>query len=126
MKDLKALADTLVAACRDGREDDLLSTIYADDAASVEAVEMGQGRDSVGLDAIRGKHAWWNSAMDVSGSSVSDPMLHGDDRFAVIFEVQGREKATGNTFDMKEVGVYTVADGKIVREEFFYAPNRQG
>ena len=47
-------------------------------------------------------------------------MLHGEDRFAVIFEVQGKEKASGNAFDMKEVGIYHVADGKIVREEFFY------
>ena len=57
--------------------------------------------------------------MKASGGSVSDPMLHGEDRFAVIFEVQGKEKATGTKFDVKEVAVYHVADGKIVREEFF-------
>ncbi len=47
-------------------------------------------------------------------------MMHGDDRFAVIFEASGKEKATGKPFSMKEVAVYHVADGKIVREEFFY------
>ncbi|MFD2856413.1 nuclear transport factor 2 family protein [Seohaeicola zhoushanensis] len=59
--------------------------------------------------------------MEVTGGTISDPMLHGDDRFAVVFEMQGKEKATGKAFDMKEVGVYHVKDGKIVREEFFYS-----
>ena len=35
--------------------------------------------------------------------------------------VTAREKETGKTWDMEEVGVYTVADDRIVREEFFYA-----
>ena len=78
------------------------------------------GREATGLDAIRGKHEWWTGNMEMMGGSISDPMLHGDDRFAVVFEVQGKEKASGTTFDMKEVAVYHVADGKIVREEFFY------
>ena len=46
-------------------------------------------------------------------------MLHGDDRFAVIFDVAAREKASGKEMVMKEVAIYHVADGKIVREEFF-------
>lgn len=78
------------------------------------------GRETHGIDGIRGKHDWWNANFEATGASVSDPFLHGEDRFAVIFEVQGREKASGTTFDMKEVAIYHVADGKIVREEFFY------
>ena len=91
------------------------------DAVSVEAQDfMDMGRETHGRDAIRGKHEWWEGAHEVSGASVSDPMPHGEDRFAVIFEVQGTVKETGEAFDMREVGVYHVADGKIVREEFFY------
>ena len=119
--DLKAIADELVAGCRAGREAENLGKLYAPDAVSVEAADMqGMGREAKGVDAIRGKHDWWNANMEAIDSSVSDPMLHGEDRFAVIFEVQGKEKASGNAFDMKEVAVYHVADGKIVREEFFY------
>ena len=51
---------------------------------------------------------------------VSDPMPHGDDRFAVIFEVKTRNRESGEIQQMKEVGVYHVADDRIVREEFFY------
>ena len=118
---LQEIANELVAGCREGREAANLDRLYAPDAISAEAVDMGQGREVAGVAAIRGKHDWWNEAMEVTSSTVSDPMLHGEDRFAVVFDVQGREKATGRTFDMKEVGVYHVVGGKIVREEFFYA-----
>ncbi len=118
--DLKGIADELVAGCRKNQATANLDALYSVDAVSVEATDQGMGRESVGLDAIRGKHAWWESNMEASGGSVSDPMLHGENRFAVIFEVQGKEKATGTKFDVKEVAVYHVADGKIVREEFFY------
>lgn len=117
---LKEIADELVAGCREHRELANLDKLYSEDAVSVEASDQGMGRESKGRDAIRGKHEWWEANMEMTGGSVSDPMLHGDDRFAVIFEAQGRDKSSGNTFDMKEIAVYHVACGKIVREEFFY------
>lgn len=117
----KEIAEELVAGCREGRVMANLDKLYAKDAVSVEATAMGEmGREAVGLDAIKGKHAWWDSNMEMTGGSVSDPMMHGDDRFAVIFQAEGREKATGKAFDMHEIAVYHVGGGKIVREEFFY------
>ena len=118
---IKDIAAELVAGCRENRARDNLDKLYSADAVSVEAQDMnGQGRETKGLDGIKGKHDWWESNMEATGGSVSDPMIHGDDRFAVIFEVQGKEKATGKPFDMKEVAVYHVSGDKIVREEFFY------
>ncbi|MDU8910575.1 nuclear transport factor 2 family protein [Aestuariicoccus sp. MJ-SS9] len=118
---LNEIAKELVAGCREGRTMENLDRLYAENAVSVEAADQGMGRETAGLEGIRGKHAWWDANMEMTGGSISDPMLHGDDRFAVIFEAQGRERASGNSFDMKEVAVYHVADGRIVREEFFYA-----
>jgi ketosteroid isomerase-like protein len=118
---LKEIADELVAGCRENRAKENLSKLYATDAVSVEAVDYsGMGREVAGRDAISGKHDWWEGAHDVSEAVVSGPYLHGDDRFAVIFEVKGTVKESGESFDMKEVGLYHVANGKIVREEFFY------
>lgn len=120
--ELKAIADELVAGCREGREATNLDSLYAEDAVSIEAADMqGMGREAKGRDAIRGKHEWWNNATEVVDANVSDPMLHGDDRFAVIFQVKGKDKASGQEFDMKEVAIYTVGGGKIVKEEFYYA-----
>ncbi|SLN11722.1 nuclear transport factor 2 family protein [Ruegeria meonggei] len=118
---LREIADELVAGCRENRSKENLEKLYAVDAVSVEAQDfMDMGRETRGRDAIRGKHEWWESAHEVSGAKVNGPFPHGDDRFAVIFEVQGKVKESGESFDMREVGVYHVADGKIVREEFFY------
>ncbi len=119
--DLKQIADELVAGCREGRETETLDRLYAEDAVSVEAADQGGGREAHGRAAIHGKHEWWAQNMEMTGGSVSDPMLHGDDRFAVIFEAAGRDKTSGESFEMREVAVYHVADGRIVREEFFYA-----
>lgn len=119
--DLKTIANELVSGCRENRAVSNLDKLYSADAVSVEAQDMGgTGREAKGIAAIKGKHDWWDANHDVTGGSVSDPMLHGDDRFAVVFEVEGRNKGTGETFAMKEVAVYHVKDGKIVREEFFY------
>jgi ketosteroid isomerase-like protein len=115
------IAAELVAGCRENRTKANLDVLYAPDAISVEAMDAsGAGREVQGIDAIKAKHDWWDSAFEVLGGSISDPMPHGEDRFAVIFEMKAKNLETGQIDDMKEVAVYTVADGKITREEFFY------
>ena len=123
MPSLKEVADRLVAHCRNGTEMEGLSTLYAPDAVSVEAADMsGAGREMRGVDAIRGKHEWWSANHEVHSSTVEGPFLHGDDRFGVIFGFEVTNKRTGERLpSMKELGIYHVADGKIVREEFFYS-----
>ena len=118
---LQESADELVAGCREGRSRANLDRLYAADAVSVEPTATDMPREARGLDAIKAKHDWWETAMEHLGGEVSDPMPHGGDRFAVIFELRAREKASGQEFSMKEVAVYHVADNKIAREEFFYA-----
>lgn len=117
---LRDIADELVAGCREDRARANLTKLYAPDAVSVEAMDMGGGRETRGLAAIDGKHQWWEDNHTVTGGKVEGPFLHGDDRFSVVFAMQGINKADGKCFDMTEVGVYHVKNGKIVREEFFY------
>jgi ketosteroid isomerase-like protein len=118
--DMKEVAAELVAMCREGKERENLDRLYAPHAVSVEAADMGGGRSVEGVEAIKAKHEWWESTFEVIGGDVSAPMPHGDDRFAVIFDMRTRNKETGAEEQMREVAVYHVADGKIVREEFFY------
>lgn len=115
---LADIAAALVEGCRTGAETANLDRLYAPDAVSVEPRDMGEGREAAGLDAIRAKHAWWVQNAVVHGAEVEGPMLHGDDRFAVIFRVD--VTMFGERSQTTEVAVYTVADGRIVREEFFY------
>lgn len=117
---LKEIANELVAGVREGRAKENLEKLYAPDAVSVEAADMGNGRESTGLDVIRGKHDWWDSAYEMLDGTVSDPYPHGDDRFGVHFTMKTKNKETGAVEEFDELAVYHVKGDKIVREEFFY------
>jgi ketosteroid isomerase-like protein len=118
---LHEIAAALVAGCREGREVENLHALYAADAVSVEGADMaGMGQAVTGIEAILGKHAWWSDNNIVHGGSVEGPFVHAPDRFAVIFGMDVESKADGKRQDFREVAVYHVAGGKIVREEFFY------
>ncbi|CTQ48470.1 nuclear transport factor 2 family protein [Jannaschia donghaensis] len=114
------VARELVAGCREGREAENLDKLYAEDAVSVEAADMGQGRETRGRDGIRAKHDWFAGMYEQVSGDASDPMPHGDDRFAVIFDMKMKKRDTGKIEEMRDIGIYTVKDGRIVREEFFY------
>ncbi|RMF41228.1 MAG: nuclear transport factor 2 family protein [Alphaproteobacteria bacterium] len=118
---LSAIANQLVDCCRTQRELEALDTLYAPDAVSVEATaEPGGERETRGREGIRGKHAWWAENFEVHGGELDGPYLHGDDRFGVIFEIDATHKPSGERHKMKEIGIYTVSNGKISREEFYY------
>lgn len=118
----KDIAEKLIGHCRDGTEREALETLYAKDAVSVEAAPAPHTGSSVteGVEGIRGKHDWWESEMEVNEASVEGPFMHGEDRFGVIFSITATERSSGNRQEMRELAIYTVSDGKIVREEFFY------
>ena len=118
---IEAIAQQLVDGCRAGEAKANLDKLYAPDAVSVEARDNGNGREAQGLTAIRGKHEWFEGAIEVESQTISGPFLHDAERFAVIFEMSGKDRDSGARFDVHEVALYTVRDGKIVREEFFYS-----
>ncbi|MEM8839997.1 MAG: nuclear transport factor 2 family protein [Pseudomonadota bacterium] len=122
IQETKDIGMRLVAFCRENKDREALETLYADHATSIEAVEMSGGgpREFKGLDQIRGKHDWWEKTMEVHEFSVHGPYYHGEDRFGVIFDVDASNRESGERSAMRELGIYTVADGKIVSEEFFY------
>lgn len=118
--DMKDVASALVAGCREGRETENIDRLYAEDAVSVEAADMGRGRETKGREGIKAKHEWFSGMFEQIESTVSEPMPHGDDRFAVLFDMTMRNRETGAIEEMRDIGVYHVKDGRIVREEFFY------
>jgi len=123
---LVATAKQLAAYCQSGDESKGLDELYAEDCISIEALDMPggpMGREAKGLEAIRGKHAWWEANNDVHHSTAEGPFLHGDDSFSLVFDMDVTAKSSGERMQMKEVGHYTVnADGKIIREAFYYPP----
>lgn len=121
MATTKAVADKLVALCREGKNIEAVKTLYAPDVLSVEAAPMQDfPREADGFEAVLGKSLWWYENHEVHSGEALGPYLHGDDRFAVFFRMDVTNKPSGMRFEMAEVGVYTVKDGKISREEFYY------
>jgi ketosteroid isomerase-like protein len=114
------IARKLVELCRQGKNEEALDTLYADDAVSVEAMAMPDAPPEVkGLAAIKAKGEWWMNNHEIHSSSVTGPWPHGD-RFIVGFQFDVTNKPSGRRIKMEEAGLYHVRDGKIVREEFFY------
>jgi hypothetical protein len=111
----------LVELVRTGKDREAQDTLYAADAVSVEAGAMpGMDRAAKGLAAIKGKGEWWYGNHEVHSLKVTGPFPH-DDRFIVIFDMDVTNKGSGQRIQMQEAALYTVANGKIVKEEFFYA-----
>ena len=95
-----------------------IDTLYGDDVVSVEARGRdGEPPEKRGLEAVRAKTDWWVESMAVDDLKVTGPYV-AHDRFVVIYELEFGEKNSSDRIRMSEAGVYTVKEGKIVREEF--------
>lgn len=112
------IANDLVALCKAGKFDEAGEKYWADDVVSLEAMEGDMARMQ-GKDAVRGKGEWWSSAHEIHSSEVEGPYVNGD-QFVVRFKMDLTQKESGQRMAMDEVGVYTVKDGKIAEERFFY------
>ena len=90
----------------------------ADNIVSYEAMD-GPMAVCKGKEAVKQKGDWWRANHEVHGGSVEGPFVNGD-QFVVRFKFDLTPKATGQRVVMDEVGVYTVKDGKITEERFYY------
>ncbi len=112
----------LVELCNAGKGLDAVDTLYDQKVVSLEA----QGTEALparmeGIQAVRGKNAWWYDNHEVHRSTASGPFCgHRDDQFAVLFDLDVTNKPSGQRQQLTEVGLYTVARGKVVQEEFLY------
>jgi hypothetical protein len=112
------IAQKVVELTRKQAWKEAIDTLYANDIVSVEARTMdGSSPETRGIEDIRGKTEWWTQNMEVHSVKVSGPFV-AHDRFVVQYDVDVTDKNSKNRMQMSEVGVYTVKDGKIVREEF--------
>jgi ketosteroid isomerase-like protein len=117
----REIGEKYVALCKDNKHEECLKTLFSKDAVSVEAVAPPGGDRTVkGLEAIRAKGKWWTENHTVHKAEVTGPYPN-DDRFAVRFVYDITNKPSGKRMTMDEVALFTVKDGKITREEFFYS-----
>ena len=116
----KDIADDLVSMWKQGQFHEAGEKYWAEDVVSVEAGgPPGMDPASRGIDAARGKGQWWAANHDVHGASVTGPFVNGD-QFVVGFEMDVTFKPEGRRFTLSEQALYTIRDGKIAEERFFY------
>ena len=75
---------------------------------------------SLQLQCVSAHNKWWAENNIVHSAETYGPYPHGDDRFAVRFVYDVTFKPTNTRRTLDEVAVFHVANGKVVREEFFY------
>jgi ketosteroid isomerase-like protein len=115
-----AIANELVSLCRAGRNLEAIAKLYSPKIVSVEPVGTEEmPAEMSGIDAVRQKNEWWFENNEVHSGQANGPYVGGD-QFAVHFLFETTFKPTGRRTTMAEMALYTVKDGKIVREEFFY------
>jgi ketosteroid isomerase-like protein len=114
----REIADAVVALSKAGKLDDIGQTYWAESIVSIEDMDGPMARLE-GRAAVNAQGEWWNGAHEVHGIETHGPFVNGD-QFAVRWVMDVTQRETGNRITMDEVALYTVRDGKIVEERFFY------
>ena len=117
--DARTVGLRLVELTTLGQDAKVLDELYADDVISIEILSdpAAEPQRWLGLPAVREKHAWWANAATVHNIDVEGPFAgNGDDHLVVRFAMDGSMEGRRN--NMIEVGLFTVANSKIVREVY--------
>lgn len=117
---MQSLARQFVEMCNQGKNFDVMRTMYHPDIVSVE----GDGSETKGQTPVIQKSERWAAANTIHGEKVLGPYFNGPNEFAVHFTFEVTPKATGQRRTLDEVGVYVVQGDKITRETFYYEGSR--
>jgi len=115
----QALAAELAELCSQGKFEDAQRQLFAEDAVSIEPhATPAFEKEIKGLDAILEKgHKFESMVQKMNALEVSKPLLAGNS-FALTMRMDVNMK-DGSHWDMTELCVYEVKDGKIISERFF-------
>ena len=117
---IETLAKQFVDLCNQGKNFDVMRTMYHPDIVSVER----DGTETKGQQPVIQKSEKWAAVNEIHGEKVLGPYFNGPNQFAVHFTFEVTPKATGKRTTLPEVGVYTVQGDKIIREQFFFEGSR--
>jgi len=116
---IQEIANRLTALCRQGKYEEAQRELYSTEAESIEPPGAPGLQTVAGLDAIIKKGQQFQSMIEaVHGGSVSDPIIAGN-TFAIAAVLDVTFKGIGRQA-IEEIAVYTVKDGKVVKEQFIY------
>lgn len=116
---VEQIATRLADYCRKEQFTQALRELYSDNAVSIEPFEYpGFEKQTNGLKAMPAKDEKFSALIESRhGTLVSEPLIAGNSFCFVLtmdIKMKGRDRDI-----LKELCVYTVAEGKIVSEQFF-------
>jgi hypothetical protein len=117
---LQTVAREFVELCSQGKNFDVMRTMYSPEIVSVEA----DAAETTGQALVIQKSEVWQSNNTIHSQKVRGPYFNGRNQYAVHFTFEVTPHATGKRFTLEEIGVYSVEDDKITCEQFFYDGER--
>src|ERR1700704_2746092 len=108
---VQTVARKFVELCRQGKNFDVMRTLYAPTIVSVE----GDGKETANQGPVIKKSEDWVSDKTFHGETVAGPFFNAasPDQFIVYFTLDITPNATGQRITEEEVAIYTVQDDKI-------------
>jgi hypothetical protein len=119
---VRNIAEKYMELCSKGKHFDFMRTFYGPAMVSVE----GDGREFVGKEKVIHKSEVFQGNNTIHRQDLRGPFFLGDansssGRFGVYASIEFSPKAgDGKREKHEEVGVYTVKNDIVTREEFFY------
>ena len=119
---IRDIAYGCIALWNQGKFREAYEHYYARDAVKCEPTTIGDFPNEIeGLENLANQEEFIQGALTTPYSvSVAEGPFIGATGFSVIIKSDFAINATGDRHIFREVGIYTVLDGKIVREEFLY------
>ena len=115
---VKAVADKLISLCRENKMAEAINTLYADNVVGIEAAAAHYHKTE-GLAAIKeNSKKWAENLVKINKAILTEPTIIGN-YFAYGYAHDVEFKDRGRVAE-RELAIYEVKDGKVVREEFFY------
>ncbi|WP_448585175.1 SnoaL-like domain-containing protein [Thermaurantiacus sp.] len=115
--DIRDLAEEFAELCAAGRGEEAAARYWADDIRTYEAVP-GEYAETHGKDQALEKARWWAENHEVHEIEVEGPFVNGN-QFLLYWEIEVTPKG-GEREDIEEMVLYTVEEGRIVEERYFY------
>ena len=110
------IARELIALLRESENVEAIECLYADD---VHTEEADPARTRSGKAVVYQSMADFAAAHDFHYTAIEGPLISGN-TFALRLAFTATPRTGGQSFSVDEIGVYTVRDGKIARDQFFY------
>lgn len=123
---IEQLAKDFTQAVKDDNAE-AYQAFWSDDIVSLEPNSLDPEDQNPmsrveGRETLLQKHAWWEANTEMHDLKIEGPFVFGD-QFAVRYGMDVTMTFDGQSerSQSEEVGIYTVTDGKITEERFFYA-----